>query len=311
MLAALFLCFGTALVWLFATEPGLRWALARAEAQARGQLRIEGARGTLASLVTIEHLAYEANGTRIDARDIGTHAHLAAAFGGRLVLEPLRLASLEIEIGEGGGRAGAPPLMPFGLRLGALEIERLRIVRAEAAYSVRKLRFAHLAIGASAPASVSAEGSFELEHERFPLAATLALGGTLERLELRSTLVQAQTQAQVHAVLAPFRAQHIVELEARAAPFDLARLADELPHAALSLEVKASGDERRLQGTLAMSNASPGPLDHGRLPVASLQARVASADLENATLEELRIALAGGGLLEGRGELKPGSFRGT
>src|SRR5205807_1323836 len=163
LLAALFLCLGTALVWIFANEPGLRRAL-----------------------------------------------------------------------------------MPFGLRLGALEIERLRIVRAEAAYSVRKLRFAHLAIGASAPASVSAEGSFELEHERFPLAATLALGGTLERLELRSTLVQAQTQAQVHAVLAPFRAQHIVELEARAAPFDLARLADELPHAALSLEVKASGDERRL-----------------------------------------------------------------
>ena len=123
--------------------------------------------------------------------------------------------------------------------------------------------------------------------------------------------MQAQTQAQVHAVLAPFRPQHIVELEARAAPFDLARLADELPHAALSLEVKASGDERRLHGTLAISNASPGPLDRGRLPVASLQARVASADLENATLEELRIALAGGGLLEGRGELKPGSFRGT
>ncbi|TMG78927.1 MAG: hypothetical protein E6H77_05510, partial [Betaproteobacteria bacterium] len=195
--------------------------------------------------------------------------------------------------------------------LGALEIERVRIVRAEAAYSIRKLRFAHLAIGATAPPSVSAEGSFELEDERFPLAATLALGGTLERLELRSTLVQAQTQAQVHAVLAPFRPQHIVELEARAAPFDLARLADELPHAALSLEVKASGDERRLHGTLAISNASPGPLDRGRLPVASLQARVASADLENATLEELRIALAGGGLLEGRGELKPGSFRGT
>lgn len=310
-MAALFLTIALALVWLFATEPGLRWALAQAQAAAGGALRIEGARGTLASLVTIEHLRFESNGTKIDARDVATHAHLAAAFGARLVLEPVRLGTLEIEIGEGGGRAGAPPVMPFGLHVGALEIERLRIVRAEAAYSVRKVRFAHLALGATSPPGVSAEGSFELEHERFPLAATLALGGTLERLELRSTLVQAETQAQVRAVLAPFRPQHIVELDARASPFDLARLAEELPHAALSLEVKASGDERGLHGTLAIHNAAPGPLDHGRLPVASVQARVASADLENATLEELRIALDGGGLLEGRGELKPGSFRGT
>jgi len=274
-------------------------------------LQIEGARGTLASLVTVQRLLYEADGTRVEARAIGTRAHFGAALGGRLVLEPLKVSSLDIAIGEGGSRASGPLAVPFGVRIGELEIERLRIQRAEAAYSARNVRFSHLALGATSPPSVSAEGSFQLEHERFPLGVTLALGGTLERLELRSTLVQADTRAEVRALLAPFRPQKIVELDGRAAPFDLARVADELPHAALSLEVKATGDERGLQGTMAITNASPGALDRGRLPVASAQARLSSADLENATLDGLRITLAGGGVLEGRGEIKPGTFHGT
>jgi translocation and assembly module TamB len=299
-----------ALAWLFLTEPGLRWALARLQAEVP-ELRIEGARGTLASLVTVQRLLYEADGTRIEARAVGTRAHFAAALGGRLVLEPLKVSSLDIAIGEGGSRASGPLVVPFGVRIGELEIERLRIQRAEATYSARDVRFSHLALGAGAPPGISAEGSFGLEHERFPLGVTLALGGTLERLELRGTLVQADTRAEFRTVLAPFRPQKLVELEARAAPFDLARLAEALPHAALSLEIKATGDERGLRGTFAIANASPGPLDRARLPVASMQARVSSADLLNATLDELRIVLAGGGMLEGRGEIRPGGFQGT
>ncbi|MFN2644680.1 MAG: translocation/assembly module TamB domain-containing protein [Burkholderiales bacterium] len=300
-----------ALVWLFATESGLRWALALAEEHANGTLRIEGARGTLRSVVTIDRLAYETDGTRIEARMLGTHAHLAAALGGRLVLEPLRIGSLDIAIGEGGARASSPPLMPFGVRIGALEIDELRVSRREATYTVRNLRFPNIAVGPGSPPSVAAEGSFELAHERFPLTATVSLGGNLERPELRATIAQGETQARVRALLAPFRSQHIVELEAQASPVDLARLAEELPHAALALELKVTGDERALRGSLALTNASPGPLDQRRLPVASAQARISSTDLENATLEELRIVLAGGGVLEGRGQATSSGVRAT
>ena len=310
LVATVFIAAVGALAWLFGTEPGLRWALARLQAEVPG-LQVEGARGTLVSLVTVQRLVYEADGTRIEARAIGTRAHFAAALGGRLVLEPLKVSSLDIAIGEGGSRASGPLAVPFGVRVGELEIERLRVQRAEATYSARNVRFSHLALGATSPPSVSAEGGFELEHERFPLGVTLALGGTLDRLEVRAKVLQAQTEAQIRAVLALFRPQKIVELEARAAPFDLARVAEELPHAALSLEVKATGDERGLRGTLAITNASPGPLDRGGLPVASVQARVSSADLQNATFEQLRIALAGGGVIEGRGDIRPGTFAGT
>lgn len=300
----------TVLVWLFATEAGLRWAFARAEREMAGTLAIEGAHGTLASVVTIERLRFEADGTRIEARDVGLHAHLAAALGGRLVVEPLRIASLEIEIQAGGGRATQPNALPFGVRLGDVEVERLRVLRGEAVYSLRKLRFAHLALS-TLPAGVSAEGFFEFEHETYPFSGNLTLGGTLEQLDTRLALRQGDIAADVRAVLAPFRPQHIVSLDARASPIDLARFGEELPHAALSLEIKATGSDRGLAGTLSFANAAPGPLDQGRLPIGVLRARVASKDLENATLEELRIELSGGGLLEGRGALGPDGFHGT
>ena len=298
-------------MWLFGTEAGLRWALAHAEDAAGGNLHIEGARGTLATAVLIDRVRYDADGTVVEARDVGGHAHLAAALGGRLVIEPLHIGALDIAIGEGGRRATQPPLLPFGLRLGQVDVERLRIARAEAVYSLRKVRFVHIALGPAVPASVSAEGSFALEHERFPLDATLALGGTLERLELRLGLRQAQTVADVQATLAPFRPQHIVALEARAAPIDPARLEADLPHAALTLHLTVTGGDRGLQGSVELTNSAAGPVDKNQLPLAALRARVASKDLASAVLEELRVELAGGGLLEGRGELGPQGFRGT
>ena len=259
----------------------------------------------------IDRVRYEADGTRVVARDLGTHAHLAAALGGRLVLEPLHIAVLEISIARGGERASGAPPLPFGVRLGQVDVEHLRIVRAEASYALTKVRFDHITLGPALPASVAAEGSFDVEHERFPVSVTLALGGTLERLELRLGLRQAETVADVQATLAPFRPQHIVALDARAAPIDLARVQAELPHAALTLAVKASGNDRGLQGTLEITNAAAGPLDKQRLPLAALRARVASKDLASAVLEELRVELAGGGVLQGRGELDPAGFRGT
>ena len=259
----------------------------------------------------VERVRYEADGTLVEARDVGTHAHLAAALGGRLVLEPLHIGALDISIAPGGARASSAPLLPFGVRLGRVDVGHLRIARAEAVYSLRKVRFADISIGAGLPASVAAEGSFDVEHERFPLSATVALGGTLERLELRLGVRQGETAAEAQATLAPFRPQHIVALEARAAPLDLARLQEDLPHAALTLHVSASGNERGLQGKLEVTNAAAGPIDKGRLPLAALRARVASKDLASAVLEELRVELAGGGVLEGRGELGRQGFRGT
>ncbi|HTM62210.1 MAG TPA: translocation/assembly module TamB domain-containing protein [Burkholderiales bacterium] len=309
-MAVLLVAAAVALGWLFATDAGLRWVLARAEREMGGALVIEGGRGTLISVVTIKHVRFEADGTRVEARDVSTHANLAAAFGGQLRLEPLHIASLDIAIGEGGSRASPPPALPFGLRLGNVEVERLRVLRGEATYSLRKVRFKQLAL-AQIPPGVSADGTFELEDEKFPMSGSIALGGTLERLEAKLALRQGDIVANANAVLAPFRPQHLVSLDATVSPIDLARFGDELPQAALSLTVKATGTDRGLQGTFVLANRAPGPLDQHHLPIAQVEARVASGDLETATLEDLRIALAGGGVLEGRGRYDAKGFQGS
>jgi len=310
-LAALLASVVLALVWLFATESGLRWALAHAVQASGGALELEGARGTLASVVTIDRVRFASQGTRVEARELGGHAHLAAALGGRLVVEPLTLGALELEVQPAGAPPASLPALPFGLRLGQVNIERLQFRRGDVAIMLRKLRFEHVSLGAAAPASVAAQGSFAVEDARFPLAATLSLGGTLERLETHLTLRQEDVSADIRAVLAPLRAQHVIALQAHAAPIDLARLREELPHAAITLDLKAVGTDRGLEGSLQLTNAASGPLDKERLPIATLRARVASKDLASALLEELRVELAGGGVLEGRGELAAAGFRGT
>ncbi|HZE59924.1 MAG TPA: translocation/assembly module TamB domain-containing protein [Burkholderiales bacterium] len=273
-------------------------------------LRIEGAHGTLASVVTLEHVRFESDGLRVEAREVGAHAHLYAALRGQFFLEPLRIRALDIEIREGGQRASPPPALPFGLRIRSADVEQLRVLRGEATYSLRKLHFKHVAL-ATLPPGVSAEGTFHVEDENFPMSANLEVGGTLERLELQLALRQADIAADAHAVLAPFRPQHIVSLEAKVSPVDLARFREELPHAALALTLKASGSDRGLQGTFTLANSAPGPLDHGQLPIASLEARVASNDLQTATLEGLRILFVGGGMLDGHGHYGAEGFQGT
>jgi len=310
ILGVLVVAAAVALGWLFATDAGLRWALARAEREMGDSLTIEGARGTLISVVSIKHIRFESDGTRIEARDISTHAHLAAAYRGQLRLDPLHIAELDIAIEQGGSRASQPPTLPFGLRLANVEVERLRVLRGEAVYSLRKVAFKQLAL-APLPPSVSAEGTFELEDEKFPMSGRIALGGTLERLETHLVLRQGDIAADANAVLAPFRPQHLVSLDAKVSPIDLARFGEELPHAALALTVKATGTDRGLQGTFVLSNSAPGPLDQQRIPVATVEARAASGDLETATLDELRITLAGGGVLEGRGRYDAQGFHGT
>ncbi|HYL89238.1 MAG TPA: translocation/assembly module TamB domain-containing protein, partial [Burkholderiales bacterium] len=146
---------------------------------------------------------------------------------------------------------------------------------------------------------------------RFPMSGRITLGGTLERLETRLALRQGDIAADASAVLAPFRAQHLVSLDAKVSPIDLERFGEELPHAALALAVKAMGTERGLEGTLRVENSAPGPLDEQRLPLASVEARLASNDLETATLQELRITLQGGGLLEGQGRYDAKGFQGS
>ena len=63
-------------------------------------------------------------------------ACFAALLGGRLTIEPLRAAVLEIQLGESQGKSEGPPKLPLRLHIAHAQVDLLEVRRGEARYSV-------------------------------------------------------------------------------------------------------------------------------------------------------------------------------
>lgn len=251
--------------WLFTTEAGLRWSLARAVELAEGRLTIEDARGTLASQVSVTRLRYGDDGLDIDARDVRGRGSALALLRGKLGIEPLRIARLRVGLADARTPSKPAPelALPLGIRLGDVQVERLELRTATAHELLTNLRLEHLALDARA---LSVAGSLERPDDRFPASVAFTASGSPAKLV-------AMLDARVAGV--PLRAK--LELTQR---------------------------DGRYRGLATVANANPGPLDAGALPVSALRVRFSSADFASAVLEQLHVELAGGAVLEGRGELE-------
>ena len=193
---------------------------------------------------------------------------------GRLVIEPLRIASLDITLGPDTGKPPSAPLLPFGMRLGQLDLARLHRAPGQGGRTWRAT-CASRTSRSTCRRAISAEGSFELEYEGVPVAATLTLGGTLDELNAHLKGTARGIPADVRAVLTPRKPQKITSLDARAGPVDLASLNAELPHAALDVQAKVTGNAKGFAGSLEAVDKTAGPIDRQRLPIASVQTRFA------------------------------------
>ncbi|HET7198036.1 MAG TPA: translocation/assembly module TamB domain-containing protein, partial [Burkholderiales bacterium] len=109
----------------------------------------------------------------------------------------------------------------------------------------------------------------------------------------------------------PFAAQRIDSLALHASGVDLERVQGSLPSTALTASLAARGTAQGFSGALSVANASPGTLDSGRLPLASLRADFATAGTASATFDRTVLTLADGGVLQGGGELAPGRVSAT
>jgi len=290
------------LAWLVATEPGLRWAIARAEAASGGKLKIETASGTLASAVTAERIAYADGGTRVEARRVSASADFLALLRGRIGVEPLRIESLQVTLTSTGKTPSPQPelAVPMRVRLSQVTISRFELRSGEQRQLLTDVRFPLAALG---PRTLSAVGSFNRPDARFPAQIGFELKGTIELAHVAIAASVAGIPATAQLEVAPFAARPLRSLEARAGPVKLSRLEATLPEADINVVVKARAAKAGYEGTLSLVNAAPGPLDAGKLPVTAAHTRFTSVDLASASLEQLRIEIPGGGLLQGKGEI--------
>lgn len=267
-------------------------------------MQVDRARGTLASGVFAERIAYEAQGTKLVIERFSARLRPGALLSARLEIEPLSVDRLSLVVAPGKGGAAQPPrLPPVGLRLAEARIGKVEIAAGDARLALRDVHIEHFELGSLR--RVSARTRFTLADERFPAVARVELDGTLERLKATLAAELGEAHADVVARLAPFGAQPVESLELRARGVDIARFLAAAPHTRLEASASAQATAQGFAGSISATNAQAGTLDAARLPVASFAARFATQGTTSASFEQARIGLAGGAVLEGGGELAP------
>ena len=290
LLATLLTVAAAGIGWLVGTQDGLHWAAAKVPG-----LQTEELHGRLAGEISAKRLAYAAEGLKVSAENVTLRAHLAALLGGRLAIEPLRIARLEVELPTASAKSGGSPKLPLALDLRQVTIDAIELKRGEAAYRLENVVLEHARIGTD----VSAVGAFTWPHERYATRAKVTVGGKLERLEAQVEADVAGVAARAQAVIT----QKLESLELSAGPIDLARFVDAAPHTALNALVRANMDASgALVGTVSLTNNAPGTLDADRLPVVSAQTRFRT-DFATVTVTELRVSLPGEGRLSGEAQV--------
>lgn len=309
--AAVILIAAAAAGWLLYTEPGLRWAVARAQAASGGKLTLEELRGALARDISFSLLQFKDEGTSVALRDTTVRLELLALLGARAGVRSLQAKSLEVDLVFNTKDASKPPApleVPLGVRVERADIERITLQQGAERYEIEGFELLDAALLHTG--AVSASVAFRLRHEQYPVSARVKLGGSLERLEVGFEGRVAEVPASGRALLAPSSPQPLAALEAQAGPLDLQRINREWPGTQLTVKLSGRASARQaLAGTISARNAAPGPLDEGRIPLVSFEARFSTADFRSVLLRELSAALSPGGTLGGQADLRAGAAR--
>ena len=163
-------------------------------------------------------------------------------------------------------------------------------------------------IGASPPFTVGGSARLMLDapHPQGRIDATL--GGNLVALDVDARGKVIDIAATARARLAPFAAQPLVEARAGADAIDLAQLGPGWPATHLDVAVVAAPERGGYTGTIAATNALPGPLDASRVPIAEVRAN-ATLEGDLLRLEGLAARLADGASANGSGSIDTGTGR--
>jgi translocation and assembly module TamB len=287
--------------WLLGTQSGLRWSTGSAAAASGGKLAFAGLHGTLAGDIAFDEIRFRDGDTDIRLASGELRIELLAALGGRAGLRYLRAESLDIQLGEAGGRRAAPPTLPLGVRIESARLGRVRLRD----FVVEDFELTDAAIREQG--EISASASFAVREAPYPARVRAQLTGSLRRVQATVSASVAEVPVSAKAVLEPFAERPLQALEARAGPADLHALEPQWPRTALLLELAGSaGGAEALAGTIALRNAQHGPLDAQRVPLATLDARF-TTDFASLSLHELRIT--GPGTLTGSARIEPKEVR--
>jgi len=314
--------------------------LSTAVEQAGGRLAFTDLSGSLFTAIGAARIDYEqVDGTRATLTGVQIAPSLAALWHRQLVFDRIAIATAGIERPASDEPAVEPQslALPIEVRVDRATVDRLSWRSGTTAIELAGLDFAYrggpdrhevdalsvrmpgLAGPAEADMVVLTLGGRIDARAPFALAAKLGvsadalgraeavLGGRLAEVGIDGTLAgnaaREWLKARVTATIAPFSTTMLASLRLAAEDVDAAVVSKGAPRTALDVEVEAHvASGVPVRGRVRVVNRLPGAVGAGRIPVTGLDAGFEfELAARRGVLAPLRVALAGGGSVEGRG----------
>ncbi|MCX7197132.1 MAG: translocation/assembly module TamB domain-containing protein [Proteobacteria bacterium] len=314
--------------------------LSAAVEQAGGRLAFTELSGSLFTAIGAARIDYEqADGTRATLTGVQIDPSLAALWHRQLVFDRIAIATAGIERPASDEPAVEPRslALPIEVRVDRATVDRLSWRSGTTAIELAGLDFAYrggpdrhevdaLSVrlpGLAGPAEadtvvlnltgrIDARAPFALAAKLGVSADALGraeavLGGRLAEVSVEGTLAgnaaRDWLKARVAATIAPFSTTMLASLRLAADGVDAAVVSKGAPRTALDVEVEAHvASGAPVRGRVRVVNRLAGEVGAGRIPVTGLDAGFEfEPAARRGVLAPLRVALAGGGSVEGRG----------
>ncbi len=327
VLVAILVAAAAALLVASRSERVLAWGLEQVAAASGGRIRFEGVSGDFAGTPTIGRVRYADEGLVVEARNVRLDWTPLLLALGRLEIASLAADEIDITVIPSETPSALPKTLalPLVVDVRKVEVPRLVVRNGDAVTTFEDVRLAYYGdgtqhrlsdlsgrvlgtslsgaarIGATPPFGIEGRLTAERPAPPFPIRAEAKLGGTLQAVAMdASAAAESFTNATVAATITPFADRWLDGAKARIEGFDLARLAPALPRTRIDVDTTvALGADDELFGTLAATNADPGPLDKELLPLATAGARWRLEDDRVLVLDDLQATAPGGGRASG------------
>jgi translocation and assembly module TamB len=323
-----------ALVWAAQSEAALAWFSARVATLSRGRVAIEGASGSLLGTLRAERVLVKTGETLTTAQRVEVTPRWRTLAQHGFVIDALSVGHLHVEPGPG---SDEPPEIPAKIGLPfAIEIERIAITRLtigsggefsgvrgaltlgteahEATLDAMAAPWGvfsgNARVGAERPFALNGEVRFSRDELPRTRAHVVASGSLMAaKLALRGKLAEAVVTGE--AGFSSFARPWLGAISLRTEHLDTANFVagETAPHSDIAAAVEARGaNDVLVRGTLRAENATPGPVNSGRVPLSGVTAALA---VDGGTLSFSEIAgdLGAAGDARGAGALERGTLR--
>nr|WP_199065618.1 translocation/assembly module TamB domain-containing protein [Chromobacterium sp. ASV5] len=298
LLLALLLAAG----WATSTRSGFAWLMQSLGGFSQQTLSVGRADGALWQGFTLEDVRLRSAGSDVDIESLRLEWQPSALWRRELHVTRLAIGHVRVASKPEAGKPSQPLTLPRSLKLPlTVRLERLSVASvslkpAELAFYdlaggyrydgvVHRLKLARLTtpwgkaaaglnVTALAPFALSGKLQAKGRLDDIPVAAQLALSGSLTRLSFAGKLSGKMLGADLNGTLLPFDANPFNKLErldVRVGGINPQAILPSWPRGDLSFAVFAEPDAgQRIKGGLTLLNGLPGPLSDHKLPLALL-----------------------------------------